>query len=79
VRGTSRAILNADHFNVRSLYMKPVIRSLIAGLAWGVIGAVMYWWAPFYVVVGILVSGPLIGFAIFSLSRWSYRSRLATA
>jgi hypothetical protein len=56
--------------------MKPAIRSLIAGLAWAIIGAVMYRWAPFYVLVGILVTGPLIGFAVFSLSRWSYRSRL---
>jgi hypothetical protein len=59
--------------------VKPAIRSLIAGLAWALIGAVMYRWAPFYVIFGILVTGPFIGFAIFSLSRWSYRSRLTIA
>jgi hypothetical protein len=59
--------------------MNPASRSLVAGLAWAVIGAVIYRWAPFYVVIGILVTGPLIGFAIFSLSRWSYRSRLTIA
>ena len=79
LRGRSRAFLRAVHLNVRSLSMKPIIRSLIAGLAWGIIGAVIYRWAPYYVVAGILTTGPIIGVTVYMLSRWSYRTPLSIA
>jgi len=54
--------------------VKPIIRSLIAGAIWGLLPAVVFRWAPWYGVAGVLVSGPLIGAAVFSVSRWAYRS-----
>ena len=59
--------------------MKPVIRSLIAGAAWGAASLVIARLGPWYATVGILLSGPLIGLAVFWVSRWAYDSRFSTA
>jgi len=58
--------------------MKPIIRSLIAGAFWGIMTAIIVIGLRWYVAAGILVSGPLIGVAVYWVSRWSYRSRFST-
>lgn len=58
--------------------MKPITRSLVAGALWGVVAAILVLGLRWYVAVGILISGPLIGAAVYRVSRWSYRSRFST-
>jgi hypothetical protein len=58
--------------------VKPIIRSLIAGAIWAVLPAVIFRWAPWYAIVGVLVSGPIVGMAVFGISRWAYGSRILT-
>ena len=59
--------------------MKPAIRALIAGFAWGIIGATIYRRAPFYELIGILVTGPIIGLTVYMIFRRGYRTRLSIA
>jgi hypothetical protein len=58
--------------------MKPIVRSLIAGALWGIVAAGVVIGLRWYVAVGIFVSGPFIGVAVYWVSQWSYRSRFST-
>ena len=58
--------------------MKSVIRALIAGAIWAILPAVIVRWAPWYAIGGVLLSGPIVGLAVFAVSRWAYGSHLLT-
>jgi len=64
--------------NVRSLDVKPIIRAIIAGAIWAILPAMIFRWAPWYAVGGVLLSGPAVGWAVFVVSRWAYGSRMLT-
>jgi hypothetical protein len=59
--------------------MNSLRRSVVAGLSWGLLGAVIYSRMPWYGIVGAVVAGPFVGIAVFFGSRWSYSSRSGVA
>ena len=54
--------------------MSPIIRSIFAGAFWAILLATLSARAPWYWTAGILASGPLIGLAIYAVSKWTYKS-----